>query len=440
MTLAVPELNANPVAVAAEPLGADEFYALMRGFGPYPQATCLALAISGGPDSMALAWCMKGWAQAHGCRLVALIVDHNLRPESAVEARQTQVALTALGLVAEILRWDHPPLTSKIHLIARKARYRLLTAAALRHGASFLLTAHQREDQGETILMRLAKGSGIDGLAGIAACVQLDGLKLVRPFLATPKDRLIATCKAARLPFTTDPSNLSGRYARGRLRRVLSLLESEGLTVDRLTELAARAADARDALEHYKNALLRVASQRDAAGVLSLSLDHLRAAPRAIADRALITCLQSVHPEDYAPEQDALTRLRNMLLGETEMTPRTLHGCLIAKTATHVVIMREASAIIATLAVKPGDCVVWDKRWEISLAMSAEPCVIRALGNPPHDDIDRLAPNLRHQVPQGRVRAGLPAGWQGENLVFIPSFDFSAVIRPLAARLLNSWL
>ena len=173
-----------------------------------------------------------------------------------------------------------------------------------------------------------------------------------------------------------------------------------------------------------------------------LTLEHLRSAPRAIADRALIASLQAIHPEDYSPEYNAITRLRSLVLGDAEMTPRTLHGCLITRNMSHAVIMREASAIITSSPIHPGQSVNWDKRWHIELTTEAgdiSPYTIRALGNPPHDTVDQLAPGLRQSIPQGRMRAALPAGWQGERLVFIPCFGAYSWPSPAKATLINTF-
>jgi len=430
----------NPSDIpSAEPISAGEFADLMAPFGPFAPQTKLALAISGGPDSMALAWCMKHWAQQSDCQIQAFIVDHALRPESRFEAQQTQQRLQQLGIAAEILRWDHPPLVSRIHLQARKARYGLLNDACKNHGCTYLLTAHHQDDQGETILMRLAKGSGIDGLAGIPARSRQDELTLLRPFLPVAKARLLASCKAARLAFVTDTSNASDHYARGRLRRVLPLLASEGLTPKALSLLGQRAAAARDALDHYTDLLIAEASAQDITGAITFHTEKLRAVPVAIIDRALTAALQAIHPQDYPPDYQSVTRLRDLVLTSESMAPRTLHGCLISQSATQVQIAREAAAILATAALKPGGSVIWDQRWRIAASADAPPGMIRPLGHPPHEVIEKLAPGLCRLVPQGRLRASLPAVWSGEMLVFIPVFAPGGWTSPAQARLTDFW-
>jgi tRNA(Ile)-lysidine synthase len=401
----------------------------MKKFLPFsPQG--LALAVSGGPDSVALALCAKAWATSQHIPLRAFIVDHALRDVSASEAAVTQKQLEKLGIPADILRWEHPPIISRIHITARKARHKLLLDACRRYGVRDLLLAHHRDDQAETILMRFAKGSGIDGLAGISPETQRDGIRLLRPLLAFPKERLIATCILANVSYVTDSSNASEKYARGRLRRVLPLLAEEGLTTERLYELGARAAEARDALNHYTNVFLQTSVRQDDAGVVRMDIAALRTLPRAIAERAVTWALQNIHREDYAPEYTSLTGLLDVVCAAENMTPRTLHGCLVSATKTQLLFMREYAAIIDAPVIKAGETLVWDGRWQVTLSADAWGSYkIKPLGNPPHDVLDQLAPSLRHKVPQGRARSTLPALWtidkNAENLALIPSLTSS---------------
>ena len=406
------------------PLGAQEFAVLIEGFAPFPSPLRIAVAVSGGPDSMALAFYAERWLQMRndGSALLVLIVDHALRPESAAEASSTRKALAKIGIEAEILSWQHPPVISRLHETARKERYRLLCEACRRHGIRDLLLAHHREDQAETILMRLAKGSGIDGLAGMKAQKIFEGVRILRPLLTIAKERLAATCAMSGLPFVSDPSNQSQKFARGRLRRVLPLLAEEGLTVERLQDLGARAAEAGAALDHAAFALVRVATACDESGAIRFNLEHLRSAPRATALRALAICLGSLHRSDYLPEHAALTRLLDALLLDGVMPPRTLAGCLVSKNTTHISMMREYAAITEILPLPPGGSVIWDQRWRVSLsARAGDEYVIRPLGNPTYDVLDGLAPNLRRLIAQGRARASLPALWFKEKLVLIPA-------------------
>jgi tRNA(Ile)-lysidine synthase len=394
------------------PISADEFAAFLARFGVADNEP-LAIAVSGGPDSMALAWCARTYQN-----IIAFIVDHQLRPEATQEAEATQQRLAMIGIKSEILRWDHPPVTSRLHITARKARYDFLIEACHRHTISTLLFAHQQEDQAETVLMRLAKGSGVDGLAGIPADSMLEGVRIVRPFLNIPKLRLIATCRNVDISFIDDASNHSEKFTRGRLRKIMPLLKSEGLTIDRLTDLAARATEARSALDFYTHKFLTEFSTRDDYGVIRINRATLCDVPTETVRRAFTLALHDIHPTDYPPEYAALNRVLDDVRSEDDITPRTLHGALISATEKQITVMREVSAITDAVPAIPNTDTLWDQRWRVHV--TTDNAVIRPLGNPSHEVLDTVAPTLRKQVPQGRARASLPALWRDDQLVGVP--------------------
>jgi tRNA(Ile)-lysidine synthase len=220
-------------------------------FADLNQATRLLLAVSGGPDSMAMLHLAAQWRAARdtGPDLMAATVDHGLRPESAGEAAAVKRFSLGLGVPHRTLLWIGAKPQTGLQEAARDARYGLLAEAARQAGASHLLTAHTLDDQAETVLFRLARGSGLAGLAGMARASPLDGLVLVRPFLVVPKGRLVATLCAAHIRFFDDPSNHDPRFTRVRLRELMPALAVEGLDAARLARLAQRLARADAALE-----------------------------------------------------------------------------------------------------------------------------------------------------------------------------------------------
>jgi tRNA(Ile)-lysidine synthase len=220
-------------------------------FADLSDAPALVIAVSGGPDSTALLWLAARWRKRRrrGPVLIAVTVDHGLRPDSAREAAGVKRFAETLGVAHRTMRWIGEKPATGIQQAARAARYRLLAAAARKAGAQHILTAHTRDDQAETVLHRLARGSGLAGLAGIARLSRFDGLTLVRPCLGLAKGRLIATLQAARIPFVEDPSNEDPRFLRPRLRRMMPALAVEGLDAARLAGFAQRAARANAAIE-----------------------------------------------------------------------------------------------------------------------------------------------------------------------------------------------
>jgi tRNA(Ile)-lysidine synthase len=227
-------------------------------FADLSDAPALVLAVSGGPDSTALLWLAARWRKRRkrGPALIAVTVDHGLRPESAREAAAVKRLARALGVPHRTLRWTGAKPASGVQQAAREARYRLLAKAARAAGAQHVLTAHTRDDQAETVLFRLARGSGLGGLAGMARITRLDGMFLVRPFLDVPKARLVATLEGARVSFVEDPSNRDPRFTRPRWRELMPALAAEGLDAARLAGFARRAARANTAIEAVVDATM----------------------------------------------------------------------------------------------------------------------------------------------------------------------------------------
>jgi tRNA(Ile)-lysidine synthase len=222
-----------------------------RLFADWKAAPAIVLAVSGGPDSIALMWLASRWrrALARGPRLVAVTVDHGLRAAAAAEARDVKRLARTLDMPHRTVRWTGAKPRTGLPAAARAARYRLLARAARAHGATHILTAHTRDDQAETLLMRMLRGSGIAGLAAMARESEREGVRLARPFLNVSKSQLIATLKKAKIDFADDPTNRDTSFTRPRLRRLMPVLATEGGDVRSLARLASRLARANAAVE-----------------------------------------------------------------------------------------------------------------------------------------------------------------------------------------------
>jgi tRNA(Ile)-lysidine synthase len=220
-------------------------------FADWKSAPAIVLAVSGGPDSIALMWLAARWrrALARGPRLVAVTVDHGLRAEAAREALQVKRLARTLDLPHRTLRWTGAKPKTGLPAAARSARYRLLAQAAQASGATHILTAHTRDDQAETLLMRMLRGSGIAGLAAMARQSERDGVLLARPFLQVSKAQLVATLKKAKVSFADDPTNRDPNFTRPRIRTIMPVLAAEGGDVRNLARLASRLARANAAVE-----------------------------------------------------------------------------------------------------------------------------------------------------------------------------------------------
>ena len=243
------------------PVSATEAKALFSDLDRLP---ALVLAVSGGPDSTALMVLTARWRKARKSgpknlpKLIAVTVDHGLRVEAKREAASVGRLARKLGIAHRTLRWTGAKPKTGLQEAARAARYRLLAGAARKANATHILTAHTRDDQAETVLIRMSRGSGVSGLAAMARISTLPGdgegqIKLVRPLLDIPKARLVATLRAAKIPFADDPSNRDPRFTRARLRGLMGELAREGLDARRLALLARRLKRADLAIEAAVN-------------------------------------------------------------------------------------------------------------------------------------------------------------------------------------------
>lgn len=314
----------------AEPLSPDEIRALLRPL----EGRRLLLGVSGGPDSMAMMACAARHAAACGDPPPAVAtVDHGLRTDAAEEAATVGRVALDLGLSHAVLVWSAPKPATGLQDAARRARRSLLIREARRIGAEALVLAHHRDDQAETVLMRLCAGSGIAGLAAMRPVTADEGIAVLRPFLAVPKARLVATADAFGLPFFRDPSNADPRFARARWREVETLLAAEGLDAVRLARLAERAARADAALDAaVEQAEVRLASdqgggRRFAPAIFDEAEEIvLRALARAIARAAPGRIVRLERLEDLASALRAARAARVPLR-------RTLGGAVVALAA-----------------------------------------------------------------------------------------------------------
>jgi tRNA(Ile)-lysidine synthase len=248
--------------VEDRPISANDAKRLFAGLQSAP---ALVLAVSGGPDSMALMWLAARWRRAlsQGPQLIAATIDHGLRAEAAAEARQVKQAARALDIPHRTLRWTGAKPKAGLPAAAREARYHLLAQLARNRGATHILTAHTRDDQAETLLMRMLRGSGIAGLAAMARTTERHGLILARPLLEVPKSQLLATLKKAGLSFAEDPTNRDPHFTRPRIRALIAILAEEGGDARNLARLASRLARANAAVERMVDGAERYLALRD---------------------------------------------------------------------------------------------------------------------------------------------------------------------------------
>jgi len=342
----------------ATPISAAEAATL---FDDLHSAQALVIAVSGGPDSTALLVLAARWraARKQGPALLAVTVDHGLRPESAREARAVKRLAGKLGIRHRTLRWTGSKPTTALQEEARHVRYQLLAAAARGAGAPCVLTAHTLDDQAETVLLRMARGSGLAGLGAMArqTLLPITGLHtigatgkktdektdektekktaivLVRPLLDLPKARLIVTLAAMGISFVDDPSNRDPRFTRPRLRELMTALAAEGLDARRLALLARRLRRADATIEAAVDAATAVVTDAPLSkrGPFSMDAEKLSGLPAEVALRVLGRAI--VQAGDEGPLQlgklEALHAALRAAMVDKVRLRRTLAGALV---------------------------------------------------------------------------------------------------------------
>ncbi|HEX4636797.1 MAG TPA: tRNA lysidine(34) synthetase TilS [Rhizomicrobium sp.] len=294
-----------------------------------------AVAVSGGGDSVALMHLISNYARQQGHSLpIILTVDHGLRPSSAKEAKVVATWARRLGLAAKVLAWRGKKSQAGIEAAAREARYRLMGAFLMEHRIATLFVGHNQDDQAETFLLRLARGSGLDGLAGMQPRAPwpvegFPGLAVARPLLGLGRDLLRIYLKAKGHAWLDDPMNEDENFDRVKVRKMRPALAEAGLTTARIAAAAAHLGRARESLEVMTAAVLaRAVRQQDETGLV-LDATALAAAPREVGLRALASVLMAVGGAMYRPRFESLERLFDRIAGNNLRGGATLHGCQI---------------------------------------------------------------------------------------------------------------
>ncbi|SCM78702.1 tRNA(Ile)-lysidine synthase [uncultured Pleomorphomonas sp.] len=395
-------------------------------FSPLAELGRVGIAVSGGPDSTALLVLLDLWKRQSPAApaLYVLTVDHGLRPEAAREADTVLDLAARLGHPAEKLVWHHdgPPPVSDIQAEARAARYRLLVEAARRHRLDAVLLAHTRDDQAETLLMHLARGSGVAGLAGMPPERQIDGVRFLRPLLDVAKADLLAVLGEAGVPYLTDPSNASDRYTRVRFRKTLPALADLGLTADRLAGTARRMARAEAALRSVTDDLHRRAAT-DHGGVWSVDRETFAAAPDEIGLRLLVRLIRAIRPSDYPPRADAPEAWHAAFRAGAAPRRATMAGIVLHLRQDRLWLYAEAGrAGFPELIVETDGDHVWDGRFKVSIAGGGGHRLIIGPRGPETRDGDMPAAAIASLPGVGAADGGdLPAG-------------LTTVIRPIGAQ------
>ena len=383
----------------------------------------LAIAVSGGSDSMALVYLAEEWAQQHGGKIIALTVDHGLREESAREAATVHEYLSKDGIDHHILRWDGDKPDSNIQSAAREARYRLLASWCREHHILHLLVAHHLEDQAETMLLRLERGSGIDGLSCMASLTSYQGIRMVRPLLAMRKQALQEYLLSRGKKWVEDPSNLKDDYTRNRIRHCLSL--EDDLLTQRLAATASHLGRARASLEMSAAKALVHAARLMPEGYAILSSKAFQDIPEEEGLQALAALLVTISGHEYKPRFQSLQMLYQKIK-QDPLIACTLWGCaIIPQSQNEILICREVSAIEPDKAVEIGQKQCWDGRFSYVLQDDSlsEQLSVGALTKEQWRNLRKEDPTVTYSVPN-QVILTLPALKALDSVLAIPHIDY----------------
>jgi tRNA(Ile)-lysidine synthase len=415
---------------SAQPIDDLELEALFAPLATFP---VLILAVSGGADSMAMMHLAARWAALNpGAprKLVVASVDHDLRSASRQEAEWVGEQARAIGLAHEVLVWQGTKPATGIQEAARAARYDLLAEFALRHasaGPVAVVTAHTEDDQAETFLMRLARGSGLDGLTGMSEERRMGlgrACRLVRPLLGVSRARLEATLKAGGWIWIEDPSNDSDRFERVRLRKARAHFEALGLTNAMIALSAKRLERSRAALEAAAHEL-EAAAGLDLHGGMFASFAS-EAFARAAQDVRVRMMIRLVAAFGGQPVAARLAKLETLVgrMGGPAFAAATVGGAIVTRHAGEFRVFREPGrAGLPELQLAPGTRAVWDHRYLVALGDDVKGLVtVRALGGPAFATLRRRLERTGN-VPPARAAATLPSFWRHGRLVAVPAFS-----------------
>ncbi|KAA8606286.1 tRNA(Ile)-lysidine synthetase [Salipiger aestuarii] len=370
----------------------------------------IALAVSGGGDSMAMLTLAHNWSHRWGVSLHVVTVDHGLRPESPAEVDLVKATCAELGHPHTDLSWRWNG-QGNLMDAARRGRLAVIGDWLARNRP--LLQAHTRDDVAETFLMRLARGSGVDGLAAMAAVREVardDGTQftIVRPCLGMGREELRHYLRTLKGTWAEDPSNADDSYERARIRKLLPTLKAHGLDPETLSATARRMSRAGEALRlRAAEAWDACGSEECALGTLTLDRDAFARIERDTQLRVLAAALRFVSRAEYRPRAAALETLLDRLHAGGS---GTLHGCELRCGAARITILRELAALAgpAPLAQTP----LWDGRWRMRHPDAGD-LTVRALG----DDGWQQAGAARANGPVHAIARTLPSLWQGHALV-----------------------
>jgi len=297
------------------------------------------IAVSGGPDSLALTALAKSYSYENKCKIYYVLVDHNLRKNSSHEAQSVKKLLKKHQINLNILK-NRKLIKKNIQSEARVIRYNLLTTFCKKKKISHILTAHNLEDQVETFFIRLSRGSGLHGLSSMKKINKINGnIHLVRPLLDFKKIQLIKISKVIFGKFYQDPTNKNTKYLRTRIRNLKKSLEKSGINYDQVFQSIKNLASSRDTLDLYFNKIYKDAVNKKKNKIL-ISLKSLNSLNQEMKMRVFKKSIKDFTNSYYSPRSKKIFNLINQIK-EKKNAKLTLGGCIILREKNQIVLEKE---------------------------------------------------------------------------------------------------
>ncbi len=375
----------------------------------------LGVAVSGGSDSLSLLYLIDAWPNKKNLKIVILTVDHNLRNGSADEALYVGELCNKLGLIHKTLFWDHEDIEGNLSASAREARYRLMQNSI--PSDAILITGHTLDDQAETFLMRLRRGSGVDGLASMAEQSYLsfgnDGITIFRPLLDFERQTLRKVLKFYKVDWIEDPTNNDRSFERVRVRDLLARFVEIGIDKNTIGRTALLMQSAKTALNHFASDCYEKFGSCDNGDII-FDFSEFSKQPLDVKRRLISAAQKWISNQKYRPRLSQVDALINSI---DEKVTFSGSGTICYFHNNSIRITREANACVCE--IEASNDVIFDRRWKLIALENCKDLTIKCLGE---DGYTFLEPGIRKKIPYKTIIA-LPALFNDTNLINFPFID-----------------
>ncbi|MFC1659591.1 tRNA lysidine(34) synthetase TilS [Pseudomonadota bacterium] len=396
----------------------------------------VAVAVSGGIDSTALVLLVNDFIKKkkNKIHLVALTIDHKLRECSTKEAKFVQELMSRHEIEHHILTWEGQEVTSNIEFQARQARYSLLTNFCKEKEIKCLLVGHHKQDQAENFLIRLFRGSGIDGLASMKNESEINGVKILRPLLDIRKEELMEYLIDSEIKWVEDESNNDEKFLRNKIRKFLNSFKDKNNIIDRINSSVNTIATVKEIIEQNLLERSKGIVQNFPEGYIKIEKNKFTELDKELGFRLLSWVLMEVSGNRYKPRFEKLKELYEHIIFNKKIKPRTFYGCVVEsenKTNDFLIFYRERNAISNVLHRTSKNKILWDNRFEIEVKeiteFFVEEIVVRNLTE---SELKKIVKELRKEKEirgvYKKIMLTVPViNLKNSDFVYIPHLDYS---------------